>query len=116
MRTLAPGSRRPRRSSTTPQRTPHVGSHVNAYATGRGTGVFRGSHGVVAALALRNAVDDRRGAPYSTPRPRDPRQQSHVVPRSARARLPRRPPAPPRAIPDEGPVGRQPAPRLPAPP
>src|SRR4029450_9289221 len=113
VRTLAPESRRPYRSFGTPQRTPEVETHVNAYATGRGTGVFRGSHRVTPTAALRGERGDRGRAPHPTARPSDPRQQPHLVPRPARTRVPRRPAPPPSAFPDQGRAVWQEAARLP---
>src|SRR5262249_13390064 len=94
----------------------HTAEPELATATRRafGTGVFRDPQRVVATVAVRDEGDDGGGASDPAPRARDPRQQPHVVPRPARARLPRRPAAPPRALPDQGRALQEAAARVPA--
>ena len=102
-RTTATGRRRPRSSGEA------LGRHGAAYATGRGrpcTPWRRASS--TPWLAVRAAVDDRRRATTSRRSgPVDPREQPRLVPRSADARVGRRPSRPPRALPRQGRAVRQ---------
>ena len=73
--------------------------------------VLRGPHRVAPTAALRHQMDDRGRAPDPTARPRDPREQPHLVSRPARARVPRRPAPPAGALPRQGRAVRQEAAR-----
>ncbi len=130
VRTLAPGSRRPtghsrlrdarRRSKRMRMRMlpggealPRPQSRSLRRRQGAGT-VYSAARTVLLPplhFGMRWTIE---GAHLIPPRgPGDPRQQPHLVPRPARARVPRRPPAPPGALPGEGRAVRQAAARLP---
>ena len=60
-----------------------------AYATGRGTPLLPGQGSVLSRPALGVEVDDRGRRPHPARGSGDPREQPHLVSRSARARVPR---------------------------